>query len=107
MVCGGGLTGVEAATEIAERFPGTDVTLLSRDRPGWMTSERARACLDRALDRLGVRARSGVEITKVLPDGGPPLFFRIAKHVDLPPAVPSARGGRANRNGGAGTTGTR
>jgi len=32
---------------------------------------------------------------------------RIAKHVDLPPAVLSARGGRANRNGGAGTTGAR
>jgi NADH dehydrogenase len=67
-VCGGGLTGVEAATEIAESHPGVHVVLLSRDVPGAMMSDRARAYLNRALDRLGIVVRAGVEVTKVLPD---------------------------------------
>jgi NADH dehydrogenase FAD-containing subunit len=33
-----------------------------------MMGDKARAYLDRALERLGVRVRSGVEIIKVLPD---------------------------------------
>jgi NADH:ubiquinone reductase (H+-translocating) len=66
-VCGGGLTGVEAAAEIAESHPGVRVVLLSRDIPGSMMGDKARAYLNRALDRLGVEVRAGVEITKVLP----------------------------------------
>jgi NADH dehydrogenase len=68
-VCGAGLTGVEAATEIAESRPGVRVILLSRDVPGALMGERARSYLDRALDRLGIQVRTGVEITKVLPGG--------------------------------------
>lgn len=67
-VCGGGLTGIEAATEIAETRPGVRVVLLTRDLPGSMMSERARAHLNRGLDRLGIEVRAGVEVTKVLPD---------------------------------------
>lgn len=68
VVCGSGLTGVEAATEIAERDAGSEVVLLGRDEPGAELGERARAHLRGALDRLGVRVRHGVEIVKVLPD---------------------------------------
>lgn len=67
-VCGGGLTGIEAATEIAESHPGVRVVLLTRDVPGSMMSDRARRYLNRALDRLGIQVRAGVEVTKVLPD---------------------------------------
>lgn len=67
-VCGGGLTGVEAAAEIAEAHPGLNVTLISLDEPGAMMGGRARAHLRRALDRLGVTVRVGVRITRVLPD---------------------------------------
>jgi NADH dehydrogenase FAD-containing subunit len=67
-VCGGGLTGVEAATEIAETYPGLTVRLISSDEPGKMMGDAARAYLFRAMDRLGVTVRSGVRITKVLPD---------------------------------------
>jgi NADH:ubiquinone reductase (H+-translocating) len=66
-VCGGGLTGAEAAAEIAESHPGVRVVLLSRDVPGSMMGDKARAYLNRALDRLGVTVRARVEITKVLP----------------------------------------
>ncbi|MGK5674833.1 NAD(P)/FAD-dependent oxidoreductase [Micromonospora sp. URMC 106] len=68
-VCGGGLTGIEAATEIAEAHPGLGVTLISLDEPGAMMGEKARAYLHRALDRLGITVRVGVRVTEVLPDG--------------------------------------
>ncbi|MFE0460472.1 NAD(P)/FAD-dependent oxidoreductase [Kitasatospora sp. NPDC058965] len=67
-VCGGGLTGIEAAAEIAEGHPGLHVTLISREEPGAMMGPRARAHLHRALDRLGVTVETGARITKVLPD---------------------------------------
>ncbi|MET7423934.1 FAD-dependent oxidoreductase [Dactylosporangium sp. NPDC005555] len=68
-VVGGGLTGVEAAAEIAERHPAARVVLLSRDVPGPSMVPGARAHLEKALWRLGVEVRTGVEVTKVLPDG--------------------------------------
>ncbi len=67
-VVGGGLTGIESATEIAERHRGVVVTLISTDEPGAMMGDRARAYLNRAMDRLGVVRRTGVRVTKVLPD---------------------------------------
>ncbi len=54
VVAGGGLTGVESAAEIAEQHPELDVVLLSRQVPGSMMGERARARLHAGLDRLGV-----------------------------------------------------
>ncbi|MEW9526986.1 NAD(P)/FAD-dependent oxidoreductase [Microbispora sp. NPDC049125] len=68
-VCGGGLTGLEAATEIAESFPGVRVVMLSRTPPASTMGDKARAYVMRALERLGVEVRAGVEITKVLPGG--------------------------------------
>jgi NADH:quinone reductase (non-electrogenic) len=68
-VAGSGLTGVEAATEIAESHPGLHVVLLGRQLPGSMMGAPAREYLERALDRLGVEVRARVEITKVLPGG--------------------------------------
>ena len=68
VVGGNGLTGVEAATEIAESFPSLRVVLLGRDEPAPKMNEKARAHLLGALARLGIENRTGVEITKVLPD---------------------------------------
>ncbi|TQS23082.1 NAD(P)/FAD-dependent oxidoreductase [Microbispora sp. KK1-11] len=67
VVVGSGLTGVESAAEIAERHPELNVVLLGRDEPGAAMNPKARAYLRSALDRLGVRVRSGVEVVKVLP----------------------------------------
>jgi NADH dehydrogenase len=66
-VCGSGLAGVEAAAEIAERHPHLDVVLLGRQEPGADLGPRAKAYLDAALARLGVRVRSGADVVKVLP----------------------------------------
>jgi NADH dehydrogenase FAD-containing subunit len=69
VVGGNGLTGIEAATEIAESHPHLRVLLLGLGEPGSMMGPKARAYLDRALRRLEIEVRSGVLITKVLPDG--------------------------------------
>jgi NADH dehydrogenase FAD-containing subunit len=69
LVCGAGLTGIEAATEIAESHRNIRVTLLSQGEPATMMSAKARAYLMAALDRLGVSVRAGVRVAKVLPDG--------------------------------------
>lgn len=67
VVGGSGLTGVEAAAEIAERYPELQVVLLGRQEPGASMYPKAKAYLDAALVRLGVGVRSGVEVAKVLP----------------------------------------
>ncbi|WP_067669013.1 NAD(P)/FAD-dependent oxidoreductase [Nocardia miyunensis] len=66
-VVGGGLTGVEAATEIAESHPDLPVTLVAAAEPGSMMGPGARAHLDRAFERLGIVRRIGVQVDKVLP----------------------------------------
>lgn len=65
LVCGSGLTGVEAAAEIAERHPRLRVVLLGRHEPGSELGPKAKAHLDAALARLGVRVRAGAEVVKV------------------------------------------
>jgi NADH:ubiquinone reductase (H+-translocating) len=59
-VCGGGLTGIEAAAEIADSHPGVRVTLISSSEPGAMMGDKARAYLNQALDRIGVTRKVGV-----------------------------------------------
>lgn len=68
VVGGSGLTGVESAAEIAERYPGLNVVLLGRQEPGAAMSPKPKAYLQAALTRLGVQVRSGIEVVKVLPD---------------------------------------
>lgn len=67
-VCGNGLTGVEAAAEIAESHPHLHVVLLGRSEPAPMMGVKARQHLLSTMERLGVELRSGTEVTKVLPD---------------------------------------
>ncbi|MFY0570184.1 NAD(P)/FAD-dependent oxidoreductase [Archangium lansingense] len=54
VVIGGGLTGIEGASELAEAHPGLQVTLLSSGDLGGDLSETGRAHLRRGLGRLGV-----------------------------------------------------
>ncbi|MCP3017213.1 FAD-dependent oxidoreductase [Nocardiopsis dassonvillei] len=67
VVAGSGLTGVESAAEIAEQHPELNVVLLGRREPGAAMNPKAKAYLRSALQRLGVRVRSGVDVAKVLP----------------------------------------
>lgn len=59
VVVGGGLTGIESATELAESHPGLQVTLLSSSPLGENLSEAGRAYLNAALSRLGVTVQQG------------------------------------------------
>ncbi|MEU8017681.1 FAD-dependent oxidoreductase [Micromonospora parva] len=69
VVVGSGLTGVEAAAEIAERHPQVGVTLVGPQDPGARMSPRVRAYLRAALTRLGVQVSTGTAVTRVRPDG--------------------------------------
>ncbi|MEV0647427.1 FAD-dependent oxidoreductase [Phytomonospora sp. NPDC050363] len=65
VVCGGGLTGIEAATEFAESRPGLTVRLVSRGEPGAHLSPAAKEHVDAAFTRLGVDVVSGAAVTEI------------------------------------------
>ncbi|MEY9212167.1 FAD-dependent oxidoreductase [Thermobifida halotolerans] len=69
VVVGGGLTGIEAAAELAETRPGARVRLVTRGEAGTGLSPRGRRHLRRTLDRLGVRLHERVGVTEVRSDG--------------------------------------
>jgi len=58
-VIGGGLTGIEGASELAEAHPGLQVTLLSASELGGEFSEAGRTHLRTTLGRLGVTLEQG------------------------------------------------
>ncbi|PTL83396.1 NAD(P)/FAD-dependent oxidoreductase [Vitiosangium sp. GDMCC 1.1324] len=59
VVVGGGLTGIEGASELAEAHPGLQVTLLYAGDLGGNLSEAGREHLRRSLNRLGVTLEQG------------------------------------------------
>lgn len=65
LVVGGGLTGLEAATELAEARPDLDVALAARGGLGDRLSPRGRRHLRRACGRLGVTVHEHTEVTGV------------------------------------------
>jgi NADH dehydrogenase FAD-containing subunit len=68
-VVGGGLSGIETATELAETHPGLHVRLLTGAEPGATLSPRARIHLRRTFDRLGIEVRAGRPVAEVRADG--------------------------------------
>src|SRR5690606_28117779 len=55
LVVGGGLTGIEAATEIAETYPDLQVTLATRGRMGETLSQRGAAYIRKIFAQMGIR----------------------------------------------------
>ncbi|GAA0615867.1 NAD(P)/FAD-dependent oxidoreductase [Streptomyces crystallinus] len=68
LVVGGGLTGIEAATEIAEAHPGLKVSLAARGGVGDWLSDKAQRHLRGALDRFGITVHERTEIARVEAD---------------------------------------
>jgi NADH dehydrogenase FAD-containing subunit len=66
-IVGGGLTGIELASEIAESLPGLQVSLVSQARLAQSWSEAARMHVLASLRRLGVRIEEGPHIKAVHP----------------------------------------
>ncbi|MEV6872032.1 FAD-dependent oxidoreductase [Amycolatopsis sp. NPDC051128] len=69
LVVGGGLTGIEAVTEIAESRPDLEVSLASRGGLGDWLGEKAQRHLRRAFDRLGITVHEHTGIAGVEPAG--------------------------------------
>ncbi|MGK5519806.1 NAD(P)/FAD-dependent oxidoreductase [Micromonospora sp. URMC 107] len=68
LVVGGGLTGLEAVTEIAEARPDLDVALAARGGLGDWLSPRGRAHLRKVFDKLGITAYEHATVTGVEAD---------------------------------------
>ncbi|MFJ8655618.1 NAD(P)/FAD-dependent oxidoreductase [Streptomyces rochei] len=68
VVVGGGLTGLEAATEIAESRPDLDVALAARGGLGDWLSPKGRRHLREVFDRLGITAYEHTDVTRVHAD---------------------------------------
>ena len=64
-IVGGGLTGIELATEIAESFPDLQVSLVTQTRLAETWSAAARVHALEAMKRLGVRVEEGPHIRAV------------------------------------------
>ncbi|TWF74410.1 NADH dehydrogenase FAD-containing subunit [Pseudonocardia hierapolitana] len=69
LVVGGGLTGIEAATEIAETRPDLEVSLAARGGLGDWLSTKSQSHLRTAFDRLGITVREHTDIAGVEPTG--------------------------------------
>ncbi|MBB5157979.1 NAD(P)/FAD-dependent oxidoreductase [Saccharopolyspora phatthalungensis] len=68
-VVGGGLTGIEAAAELAEAHPGLKVRFVNAGALGAGLSQRGREYLRRTFDRLGVEVREQARVSEVRADG--------------------------------------
>ncbi|KOG30749.1 NAD(P)/FAD-dependent oxidoreductase [Streptomyces resistomycificus] len=68
VVVGGGLTGIEAATEIAEARPDLDVALASQRGLGDWLSPKGRQHLRKVFDKLGITAHEHTAVTGVEAD---------------------------------------
>jgi NADH:quinone reductase (non-electrogenic) len=68
-VVGGGLTGIEAATELAESCPELKVRLVTGGVVGPALSERGRRHLSRTFARLGIEVRDSAQVAEVRADG--------------------------------------
>ncbi|WP_228973152.1 NAD(P)/FAD-dependent oxidoreductase [Streptomyces sp. DH12] len=68
VVVGGGLTGLEAATEIAEARPDLSVALATRGRLGGWLSDKGRGHVGRVFGRLGITVHEDAPVTRVEAD---------------------------------------
>lgn len=65
LVCGGGLTGIEAATELAETYPNLQVTLVTRGTFGEQLSQRGQRHLRHVFDKLGIKVVDNHAVSRV------------------------------------------
>ncbi|RZS44195.1 NADH dehydrogenase FAD-containing subunit [Herbihabitans rhizosphaerae] len=106
VVCGGGLTGIEASTELAETYDGLTVRVITKGEPGDWLSPRARRYLCEQFDRLGVLVTPNAPVAKIDADG---VLLDDGERVDADmvvwcggftvPPIAERAGLEVNRNG--------
>jgi NADH dehydrogenase len=69
VVVGGGLTGIETATELAETYPDRAIRLATSGTLGVTLSERGWQHLHKTFDRLGIQVREHAKVAEVCADG--------------------------------------
>ncbi len=62
LIVGGGLTGIEAATELAESYPTLQVTMATRGTLGAALSKAGKAHIQRVFARLGIEVIENISI---------------------------------------------
>ncbi|MDN0198345.1 FAD-dependent oxidoreductase [Streptomyces sp. S.PNR 29] len=82
VVVGGGLTGLEAATEIAEARPDLDVALAARGGLGDWLSDKGRGHLRKVFGKLGITVHEHAAVTAVEAD-----HVTLADGASVPAAV--------------------
>lgn len=82
VVVGGGLTGLEAATEIAEARPDLDVALAARGGLGDWLAPKGRLHLRKVCDKLGITVHDDTAVTGVAAD-----CVAISDGTSIPAAV--------------------
>lgn len=65
LIIGGGLTGIEAATELSETYPGLKVTLVTRGTFGADLSRKGANHIRKVFERKGVELIENTAITKI------------------------------------------
>lgn len=83
-VVGGGLTGIETVTELADRYPKLKVLLVTVGTPGSMLNQRSRHHLDKAFRRLGIEVLTDAVVAKVSSGG---LLLESGDHIDADTVV--------------------
>lgn len=81
-VAGGGLTGIESATEFADRYPGLRITLVTRGMFGERLSQKAQAYLRQTFAQLGIEVIEQTNIERInhdhlVLDGGKTLSWDV------------------------------
>ncbi|MBM7490219.1 NADH dehydrogenase FAD-containing subunit [Micromonospora luteifusca] len=77
LVVGGGLTGLEAVTEIAEARPDLDVAIAARGGLGDWLNEKAQRHLRGVCDRLGITVHEHADIARVEATGAVTVDGRV------------------------------
>jgi len=65
LIVGGGLTGIEAATELAERYPQLQITLATSGKLGDTLSQAGQRYLQQIFRQLGITVMEGVTIERL------------------------------------------
>lgn len=68
LIVGGGLTGIEAATELAESYPGLRVTLATKGKLGATLSTAGAAHVQRVFARLGIAVQEETTVEWLTPN---------------------------------------